>query len=121
MLEQIFGALEALGQFLADGLLDHALAGEADQRVGLGQLDVAEHGVGGGHPAGGGIGQHDDVGQAGLLELGQRDGGARHLHQRQDPLLHPRATGGGEQHVRRLQDDRGAHPGEEGGTDANPH
>ena len=38
-------------------------AGEADQRAGLGDLDVAEHGVGRGDAAGGRVGQHDDVGQ----------------------------------------------------------
>ena len=70
------------GQLLADGLLDHPLAGKADQRAGLGDLDVAEHRVGRGDAAGGRVGQDDDVGQAGLLELGQRDGRARHLHQR---------------------------------------
>ena len=42
--EQIFGALEAFGQLLADGLFDHPRAGEADQRPGLGDVDVAEHG-----------------------------------------------------------------------------
>jgi hypothetical protein len=60
---QIFGALEALRQFLADGLLDDALAGKADQRAGLGDLHVAQHGVGGGDAAGGRVGQHDDIGQ----------------------------------------------------------
>ncbi len=66
VLLQIFGALEAFRQLLADGLLDHARAGEADQRAGLGDMHVAEHGVGRGHAAGGRIGQHDDVGQASL-------------------------------------------------------
>ena len=47
VLEQVFGALEAFGQSLADGLLDHARAGEADERAGLGDLHVAEHRVGG--------------------------------------------------------------------------
>ena len=37
VLQQIFRALEALGQLLADGLLDDARAGEADDRAGLGQ------------------------------------------------------------------------------------
>ena len=55
---QIFGALEAFRQLLADGLLDDARAGEADQRAGLGDLDVAQHGVGRGDAAGGRIGEH---------------------------------------------------------------
>ena len=70
MLEQIFRALEALGKLLADRLLDDALAGEADQRAGLGDLDVAKHCVGRGNAAGRRIGQDDDVGQAGLAQLG---------------------------------------------------
>ena len=93
---QIFGALEAFGQLLADGLLDDARAGEADQRAGLGDMDVAEHGVGGGDAAGRRIGEDDDVGQLRVAERLDRDRGARHLHQRQDALLHARAARGGE-------------------------
>ena len=82
-----------VGQLLADGLLDHARAGEADQRAGLGDVHVAEHRVGGGDAAGGRIGQHDDVGQPRLAQPLHRDRGARHLHQREDALLHARAAG----------------------------
>ena len=46
VLEQIFGALEAFRQLLADRLGDDARAGETDLRAGLGDLDVAQHGVG---------------------------------------------------------------------------
>ena len=63
---QVLGALEAVGQLLADGLLDHPRPGKADQRAGLGELDVAEHGVGRGDAAGGRVRQHDDIGQARL-------------------------------------------------------
>ncbi len=55
-------ALEAVRQFLADGLLDDARAGKADQRAGLGNMHVAQHRIGRGDAAGGRIGQHDDVG-----------------------------------------------------------
>ena len=41
VLQQKFGALEARGQLLPDGLLDHARAGEADQRAGLGDIQIA--------------------------------------------------------------------------------
>ena len=44
LLEQELGALEAFGQLLAHGLLDHARAGEADQRAGLGDHEVADEG-----------------------------------------------------------------------------
>ena len=63
VLLQIFGALEAVGQLLADGLLDDARPGEADERAGLGEMDVAEHGVGRRDAAGRRIGEHDDIGQ----------------------------------------------------------
>src|SRR5579863_158088 len=42
--EQELGALEAFGEFLADGLLDDARAGEADKRAGFGDVEIAEHG-----------------------------------------------------------------------------
>ncbi len=121
MLEQIFGALESFGQFLADGLLDHPLAGEADQRARLGDLDVAEHRIAGGDAAGGRVGQHDDIGQAGLAQPGQRDRGPRHLHQRQNALLHPRAAGRGEQDVGAALGDRLLDPGDEGRADRDAH
>ena len=109
VLGQIFGALESFRQFLADGLLDHARAGEADQRAGLGDLHVAQHRVGRGDAAGGRIGQHDDVGQPRLVQHVDADRDARHLHQREDAFLHARAAGGHEQNERPLLLDRGLH------------
>ena len=44
------------------------LAGKADERTRLGDLDVAEHGVGGRNPARRRVGEHDHVGNAGILE-----------------------------------------------------
>ena len=44
VLEQELRALEALGQLLADGLLDDPRPGEADQRLRLGEDDVAQPG-----------------------------------------------------------------------------
>ena len=58
VLEEELAALEALGQLLPDGLLDDARAGEADQRLRLGDVHVAQHGEARGHAAGRGIGQH---------------------------------------------------------------
>src|SRR5262249_36396653 len=43
VIEQEFRALKPLGQLLADRLLDHARAGEADQRAGFGDVEIAEH------------------------------------------------------------------------------
>ena len=100
VIAQIFGLLKAVRQLLADGLLDDARTGEADQGAGLGDVDVAEHRIGCGDAAGRRIGQHDDIGLARLAQALHRDGGARHLHQRQDAFLHARAARGGEQHER---------------------
>src|SRR4029078_6366405 len=36
VVEEVFSALEALGELFADGLLDHSLARETDQRTRLG-------------------------------------------------------------------------------------
>ena len=121
MLQQIFGALKAFGQLFADGLLDHPLAGKADQRVRLGNLDVAQHRIAGGHAAGGGIGEHHDIGQAGFLELLDAHGGARHLHQAQDAFLHARAAGRGEHDERALGRERRLHARQEGLTHAHAH
>ena len=85
------------GRLSADGLRDDARAGKADLRARLGDLDVAQHGVGGADAAGGGIGQHHDIGQARFVQHVDADGGARHLHQRQNAFLHARAAGGDEQ------------------------
>src|SRR5581483_6016041 len=94
VLGEVFGALETFRQFLADGLLDDARAGKADQRAGFGDLHVAEHRVRGGDAAGGRIGEHDDVRQLGFAQHLDGDRGARQLHQRQDAFLHARAAGG---------------------------
>src|SRR3546814_8999122 len=61
VIEQIFGALEAFGELLADRILDHALAREADQRLGLADLDIAEHLIAGGDTAGRRIGEQHHV------------------------------------------------------------
>jgi hypothetical protein len=53
VLEQEFRTLEAFRQLFAHGLLDHARAGEADQRLRLGDVDVAQHRERGRHAAGG--------------------------------------------------------------------
>ncbi len=97
---QIFGLLKAFGKLLADGLLDHARTGEADQRARLGNVHVAEHRVGRGNAAGRRIGENDDVGLTHFAQALHRDSGARHLHQRENAFLHARPAGGGEQHER---------------------
>ena len=120
VLEQIFGALESVGQALADGLLDHARAGEADQRARLGDLHIAQHGIGGRHAARGRIGQHHDIGQARFVQHVHADGGARHLHQGKDALLHARAARGDDQDEGPPLGDRGAHGGDQPGAGRKP-
>src|SRR5436190_7551965 len=44
LLQQELTGLKALRQALPDGLLDHPRTGEADQRAGLGDVEIAEHG-----------------------------------------------------------------------------
>src|SRR5690606_40777026 len=68
VLEQELAALEALGQGFTDGLLDHPRAGEADQRLRLGDVDVAQHRQRRRHAAGGRMGQYGDIRQPGLAE-----------------------------------------------------
>ena len=63
LLEQELAALESLGQLLPDRLLDDARSGEADQRLRLGDVEIAEHREARGHAAGRRIGQHRDEGQ----------------------------------------------------------
>ena len=44
MLQQKFRTLKAFRQLLADGLLDDARSGKADQRAGFGDVEIAQHG-----------------------------------------------------------------------------
>ena len=119
--QQILGALEAFGQLLADGLLDHPRPREADHRPGLGQMDVADHGEGRGDAARGRVGQDHDVGQARLLDLLHRHRGPCHLHQGQRALLHPRPARGGHHDEGRVVAHRMARGGDETLAQAGAH
>src|SRR6266478_926159 len=72
--EEEFGALETFGELLADGLLDDARAGETDERAGFTDVEVAEHGEAGGDAAGGGVGEHGDVGKLFLVQAAEGSG-----------------------------------------------
>jgi hypothetical protein len=52
MFKKKFAALESLGQFLPDSLLDDARPGESDERARLGYVQVSKHRVGRGDAAG---------------------------------------------------------------------
>ena len=60
-------------------------------------------------------------GRPASLQLVQRDGGPRHLHQAEDALLHPRAAGRGEQDVRASVGNRRANAGDECRADGDAH
>ena len=92
--QEELGALEAFWEFLTYGLLDNAGAGEADECAGFGYVQVAEHGEAGGDAAGGGIGEHADVGDAGRVQLRQGGGDFGHLHEAYHALHHACSAGG---------------------------
>src|SRR5882762_5914495 len=46
VLQQELAALNPFRQLLTDGLLNHARSGETDQRARLGDVQIAQHGVG---------------------------------------------------------------------------
>src|SRR5579862_8223741 len=68
VLQQKLRALEARGQALPHGLFDDARPGKSNQRAGLGNVQVPEHGIACGNAAGGGIGEHGEKRQAYLIE-----------------------------------------------------
>src|ERR1019366_6203459 len=85
---QEFGALKTFGQLLANGLLDDARAGKADEGAGFGDVQIAQHGETGGDAAGGGVGEHAHKGQAGLVEAHEGGGDFGHLHEADGAFLH---------------------------------
>ena len=102
VLEEVLGGLHALGERLPVERLVDPGAEEADHRARLGDRDVAERAPGGEHPAGRGVAQVDEVGQAGRLE--RRAGGADldHADEGRGALLHARAARGGGREERQL-------------------
>src|ERR1043165_10280759 len=101
--EEELGALEILRQLLTDGLFDDAWTGKTDQGFWLGDNQVAEHGEARGHAARRRVCQHRDEGKSRLVQLRERGGDLRHLHQAECAFLHPRAARS------RKGDDRAAH------------
>src|SRR5438128_714484 len=94
-LEKRFRPLEAWRRLLAERLLDHARAREADQRARLGEVDVAEETYGGRDATRRRVRQHGDARHAGLPEAGQRRRHLGHLHEREDALLEAGPARGG--------------------------
>jgi len=92
VLQEKLRPLEAFRQLLADGLLDHPGAGETDQRVRFGDVEVAQHGKAGGHATGGGIGEHGDERHPGVIKASQGSRNFGQLHQAHDAFHHARTA-----------------------------
>ena len=121
VLVQVFGALESIGQLFADRVLDHPLAGKADQRARFGDVHVAEHGVARRNAACGRVGQHDDIGQLGFLEAARHHGCLGHLHQAENAFLHTRATRSGDDDIGAMPRQRALRALAEGGAHRHAH
>ena len=101
--QQEFAGLKAAGELDADGLLDDARAGEADQGLGLGQDEVAQRGEAGRDAPHRRVGEHAEVEAAGGVISPQGGRHLRHLHQGENPLVHPGpAARSGDDHQRQL-------------------
>ncbi len=102
VLEQVFGALEALAAASRGSSARSRARRRSRSARRARRLDVAQHGEGGGDAAGGRVGQHARC-RAGPppCTCSTAIDGARHLHQRQDALLHARAARGGDDDQRR--------------------
>ena len=87
--QQEFAGLKAAGKLNADGLLDDARAGEPDQGLGLGQDEVAQRGETGRDAPHGRMGEHAQVDAPRGVITPQGGRHLRHLHQGEDPLVHP--------------------------------
>ena len=69
MLQQKFRALESRWKILTDCLLDHPGTGKTNQRIGLGQYNVSQHGKAGQNPCSRRIAEHTDEQSAILMKL----------------------------------------------------
>ena len=86
-------ALEARRQFLRDGAGLDPRAGEPDEGVRFGEVDVAEDGIRGEHPARRRVAHHRDVRNTARAESLERRAGLGQLHERERALLHASAAG----------------------------
>ena len=94
--EEEFAALEALREFLPDGLLDDAGSGETDEGSRLGDIQVAQHGERCGDAARRGIGEDRNVGHLKFVKAGEGGGDFGQLHKADNAFHHAGAAGGGD-------------------------
>ena len=88
MLQQELAALKSFGELLPDRLLDDPRPRESDQRSRLCDVEVAEHRKACRYAAGGRVGQHGDIRDAGPVQSRQCSGDLGHLHQREHAFHH---------------------------------
>src|SRR6195256_1026947 len=74
VLQKKFGRLKTFGKFLADGLFNDARPGKTDERAGLGDVDIAQHGIARSDAAGRGIGEDGNKREANFIEPRERGG-----------------------------------------------
>ena len=98
--EEELAPLEPFGELLPDRALDDARPGEPDERLRLRDVHVAEEAKLAATPPVVGWRSTLMNGSPGLAEPLARGDPLGHLHQAQDPLLHPRPARGVEEHDR---------------------
>ena len=80
VVKQELTALKTFRQFFTHRLLDHARPGKADQGLGLGDDDIAQHGQTCRYAAVNRVGKYGNERQSFFAHAGQHCGGLGHLH-----------------------------------------
>ena len=101
MFQKKFRLLKAFRKLLPDRLLDHPRSRKSDQRPRLCQNHISQHRKTCRHSSGCRIGQHGYIKASRITVSFQCGGSLHHLHQGNDPLLHPGASGTGEKYDRK--------------------
>ena len=105
--EILLGQAEILGKLLACRLLNDPRPGERDQRARLGDRHIAQRRERRQDARRRRMRHHRDHRNACVVEILDCADRLRQLHQRQDPLLHPRAAGRGDRDQRHVSLGRG--------------
>ena len=102
VVEQELRSLESLRQLLPDRLLDDSRPGKPDQRLWLRQDNISQHRKACRHTARRRIRKDRNIELSCIAVLLQGSRGLCHLHEGNDPLLHPGTPGTGENDHRKL-------------------
>ena len=95
MVQEKLATLKTFGQAFMNRLFDNARTGESDKRVGLRDVDIAEHGEAGRYATRCRIGEYGDIWKSLRPQIGKRCRCLRHLQQGEQRFLHTCATAGG--------------------------